>query len=131
MPVSSARPLAPGDGFLVGADLMSRNATCWWLRRSLGVTAAFNGNLLVRINRELGADFDLDGFSIAPLEPACLRIEMHLSATRPQYVRVPVARLEFAMKNARRSGRKAHTITDATISWRCSTGRLRASQAVD
>ena len=57
---SIRRALAPGDGLLLGADLVKPEAT---LRLAyddpLGVTAAFNRNLLVRINRELGADFDL------------------------------------------------------------------------
>ncbi len=55
--------LRPGDGLLLGADLKKDRAT---LERAYddptGVTAAFNRNVLARINRELGADFDLRNF---------------------------------------------------------------------
>ena len=54
-----------------------------------GVTAAFNRNLLVRINRELGADFDLDAFAHeARYAIGRGRIEMHLVARTPQRVHV-------------------------------------------
>jgi dimethylhistidine N-methyltransferase len=54
-----------------------------------GVTAAFNRNLLERANRELGADFDLDGFRHQARWSSDLnRIEMHLESLRPQTVRV-------------------------------------------
>jgi L-histidine N-alpha-methyltransferase len=54
-----------------------------------GVTAAFNRNLLVRINRELGADFDLDAFAHeARYDIDRGRIEMHLVARTAQSVRV-------------------------------------------
>jgi uncharacterized SAM-dependent methyltransferase len=62
------------------------------------VTAAFNRNLLVRINRELGADFDLEGFRHQAMWNAAeSRIEMHLAATRRQTVRVPAAGLSFEL----------------------------------
>lgn len=48
-----------------------------------GVTAAFNRNLLVRANRELGADFDIDAFAHRAMwNPRASRMEMHLEATR-------------------------------------------------
>ena len=48
-----------------------------------GVTAQFNGNLLRRINRELGADFDLDQFRHhAVYRPELGRVEMHLESLR-------------------------------------------------
>ncbi len=54
-----------------------------------GVTAAFNLNILVRINRELGADFELDQFAHrAWYDAANGRIEMHLISRRDQVVRV-------------------------------------------
>jgi L-histidine N-alpha-methyltransferase len=56
----------PGDGLLLGTDLKKDTAT---LERAYndptGVTAAFDKNLLARINRELGGGFDLDAFSFA------------------------------------------------------------------
>ncbi|HJW24479.1 MAG TPA: L-histidine N(alpha)-methyltransferase [Rhodocyclaceae bacterium] len=54
-----------------------------------GVTAAFNLNLLSRLNRELGSDFDLDGFRHeARYDPEHGRVEMHLVSRRPQTVRL-------------------------------------------
>lgn len=62
-----------------------------------GVTAAFNKNLLVRINRELGGDFDLDGFSHeARWNEAQGRVEMHLVSLRPQRVRIAGRSFGFA-----------------------------------
>ena len=62
-----------------------------------GVTAAFNKNLLVRINRELGADFDLDAFAHrAVWNPRDSRIEMHLESLRDQKVRVAGRSFAFA-----------------------------------
>src|SRR5690606_27985977 len=64
----------------------------------------FNLNLLERINRELGADFDLQGFSHRALyNEARGRIEMHLVSLRPQSVRVADRRFEF------RAGETIHT----------------------
>jgi L-histidine N-alpha-methyltransferase len=94
--------LAPGDGFLVGADLMKPERDLLLAYDDpLGVTAAFNRNLLVRINRELGGNFDLGGFAHhAVWNREASRIEMHLVSTRSQHVRVPAARISFVMKEA-------------------------------
>ena len=63
---------------------------------SRGVTAAFNSNLLTRLNRELGADFDLDGFEHdAIYDAAHARIEMRLVSRRAQAVTVDGAPLHF------------------------------------
>ncbi len=57
-----------------------------------GVTAAFNLNLLARINRELGADFDLRNSSIvAKINPEARSVEMHLVRKRRQTVNIPAA----------------------------------------
>ncbi len=59
---------------------------------SLGVTASFNLNLLARINRELGADFDLRAFGhLARYDESERRIEMHLVSRRRQEVSIPGA----------------------------------------
>ena len=51
----------PGDALLIGADLVKPERDLLLAYDDpLGVTAAFNKNLLVRLNRELGATFDLD-----------------------------------------------------------------------
>ena len=55
----------------------------------LGVTARFNRNLLVRINRELGADFQVEQFAhLAFYNAHDHRIEMHLVSRQPQWVHV-------------------------------------------
>jgi uncharacterized SAM-dependent methyltransferase len=69
-----------------------------------GVTAKFNLNLLARINRELGADFDLGAFEHhACYNGAEHRIEMHLASTRRQKVRVDGSTFSF------RAGETIHT----------------------
>jgi dimethylhistidine N-methyltransferase len=63
---------------------------------SRGVTAAFNRNVLVRMNRELGADFDVESFThYAFYEPVHSRIEMHLVSKRRQVVTVSGERFRF------------------------------------
>src|SRR5438874_13274720 len=65
---------------------------------SAGVTAAFNLNLLARINRELGADFDLSSFRHqARWNRVERRIEMHLGSMCRQTVHVPAASLRFML----------------------------------
>jgi dimethylhistidine N-methyltransferase len=90
--------LAPGDALLLGADLVKPERD---LRLAyddpLGVTAAFNRNLLVRINRELGGTFDLDAFAhVAVWNGAERRVEMHLESRRAQTVRIQDATVAFA-----------------------------------
>jgi dimethylhistidine N-methyltransferase len=87
--------LRGGDSLLLGADLIKPEADLILAYDDpLGVTAAFNRNLLVRMNRELGADFDLDGFSHRAIwNPDASRVEMHLVSERTQRVRIPASRL--------------------------------------
>lgn len=88
--------LSPGDGFLLGTDLLKPEGDLLVAYDDpLGVTAAFNRNLLVRMNRELEADFDVASFRHRAVWNAVdSRVEMHLVSTRPQRVRVPRAGLE-------------------------------------
>jgi dimethylhistidine N-methyltransferase len=88
--------LAPGDLLLLGADLVKPAADLILAYDDpLGVTAAFNKNLLVRINRELGGSFDLAAFDHRAAWNADLqRIEMHLVCRRPHVVTIPAARLD-------------------------------------
>lgn len=61
-----------------------------------GVTAAFNKNLLVRINRELGADFDVEAFTHeARWNASASRIEMHLKSRKAQTVTIAGTRFGF------------------------------------
>jgi dimethylhistidine N-methyltransferase len=82
--------LRPGDHVLVGFDLLKDLSI---LRAAYddaaGVTAAFNLNLLARINRELDADFDLDAFEhLATFDPVRPAMESWLRSRRRQRVRV-------------------------------------------
>jgi uncharacterized SAM-dependent methyltransferase len=64
----------------------------------LGVTAAFNRNLLVRINQELGGEIDIDAFAHRAVWNAqASRVEMHLVSRGAQRVRIPGAELDFQM----------------------------------
>lgn len=78
----------PGGGLLIGVDLKKDpRVLAAAYNDSAGVTAAFNLNLLSRINRELGADFELSRFShYAPYNPSEGRIEMHLVSLEHQMV---------------------------------------------
>jgi dimethylhistidine N-methyltransferase len=80
--------LASGDALLLGADLIKPERDLLLAYDDpLGVTAAFNRNLLVRLNRELGGTFDLDGFAhVAVWNAAARRVEMHLESRRAQTV---------------------------------------------
>jgi L-histidine N-alpha-methyltransferase len=89
--------LTDGDALLLGVDLVKpARELLLAYDDPLGVTRAFNKNLLVRANRELGANFDVDGFTHrAVWSPEHSRIEMHLVSARPQNVHVPAARLSL------------------------------------
>jgi L-histidine Nalpha-methyltransferase len=93
-----ARLCGPGGGFLVGVDLRKSTAVLESAYNdAAGVTAEFNLNLLARINRELGADFDLDGFEHrAVFDPRHSRIEMQLISRRRQAVRIDNITIRFA-----------------------------------
>ena len=100
-----AEQAGAGGAVLIGVDLKKEAET---LERAYddnaGVTAAFNLNLLVRINRELGADFSLDAFRHeARWNEAEGRVEMHLVAQKACMVRVGPERIAFE------SGESIHT----------------------
>ncbi|MGE0133110.1 MAG: L-histidine N(alpha)-methyltransferase [Blastocatellales bacterium] len=82
--------LRPGDGLLLGADLKkSHEALEAAYDDALGVTAAFNLNLLLRINREMDADFDLKRFKhIAFFNQDQSRIEIHLVSLARQTINI-------------------------------------------
>lgn len=82
--------LEPRDGFLLGADLKKDRATLELAYADpLGVTAAFNLNVLARINRELGGRFDLADFRHrASYNTALDRMEMFLVSKRRHTVRI-------------------------------------------
>jgi len=101
----AARILGPASRLIVGVDLVKDeqvlNAA---YNDAAGVTARFNLNVLIRINRELGGDFDLDAFAHrAFYNPARSRIEMHLQSLARQKVRVARRTIPF------RAGETIHT----------------------
>jgi L-histidine N-alpha-methyltransferase len=109
------RILFPGDALLLGTDLEKPLAQLLAAYDdSVGVTAAFNLNLLARINRELGANFDLAAFRHeARYNTEHQRVEMHLRSLRDQIVTIP------------RSGCSVSFLKDETI-WTESSHKYRA-----
>ncbi|MEO1365751.1 MAG: L-histidine N(alpha)-methyltransferase, partial [Acidobacteriota bacterium] len=90
--------VGPGGGLLIGVDLVKeRDILELAYDDPEGVTAAFNRNLLVHLNRELGSDFDPDRFAhVALWNGGAARIEMHLESRGEQTVRVGDRRFHLA-----------------------------------
>jgi dimethylhistidine N-methyltransferase len=88
----------PDGALLIGVDLKKDPAVLHSAYNdSAGITAAFNLNLLERINRELYSDFQLDGFQhYAFYNPRESRIEMHLISQRDQVVHINRQTISFA-----------------------------------
>ncbi len=82
--------MKPGDRLLLGADLVkSREKLLLAYDDPAGVTAAFNRNLLARINRELDGEFDLSHFAHeARWNERRSRVEMHLRSRVSQHIRI-------------------------------------------
>jgi L-histidine N-alpha-methyltransferase len=91
--------MGPEDRFLLGTDLLKDVAVLEAAYNdSEGVTAAFNLNVLRVINRELGADFDLDAFEhVARFDRDRSWVELSLRARAEQRVRIPGADLELTV----------------------------------
>jgi dimethylhistidine N-methyltransferase len=100
-----ARALAGGGALLIGVDLVKPVPVMEAAYDdALGVTAAFNLNLLRHLNRLLGADFDARGWRhVAFYDPDAMRIEMHLEARAATTVRWPGGQRQFA------AGERIHT----------------------
>jgi dimethylhistidine N-methyltransferase len=97
--LKQARKMAgPGGILLIGVDLKKDKASLdAAYSDAKGVTAQFNLNLLHRINRELGADFQVNRFRHkAFYDPLMSRIEMHLESQYSQFVHVAGRRFDFA-----------------------------------
>jgi dimethylhistidine N-methyltransferase len=99
--------LKPGDGLLLGVDLAKDEAALMAAYNdAAGVTAKFNRNLLVRLNRELGGDFDPEGFEHRAIWNGVeSRIEMHLESRTEQHAHM--AALDFEVEFA--PGESIHT----------------------
>jgi len=95
----------PESGLLIGVDLIKDTAQLEAAYDdALGVTAAFNRNLLLHINRLCGTDFELANWQhVGRFDVPLSRIEMHLQATREVTVRWPGGQRKFA------EGERIHT----------------------
>jgi dimethylhistidine N-methyltransferase len=102
---NAGRILGSGSVLIIGADLVKTSKILHAAYNdAAGVTAQFNLNLLARINRELGADFDLAAFAHqAFYNRERRRIEMHLVSTKRQRVNVCGEVIDF------RAGETIHT----------------------
>jgi dimethylhistidine N-methyltransferase len=113
---SVRRLLGPDAGLIIGADLVKEPATLVAAYDDAqGVTARFNKNLLARINRELGGDFDLDAFDhLAVWNAELQRMEMHLVSRADQIVNA--AGETFAFKEGERlHTENSHKFTPASF----------------
>ena len=101
------RHLVPGDKFLIGTDLRKAGSVLVpAYDDAQGVTARFNKNVLVRINREMGATFDVDRFEhVVRWNRAASRVELYLASVGAQTVSLGAvgAELHFA------PGQRIHT----------------------
>ncbi len=110
--------LRPGDAFLLGADYAkSPKILLPAYDDAQGVTAAFNKNILARLNRELDADFNLDAWRhVALWNRRCSRMEIYLESLLEQSAFLPALDLDVSF----RAGERIHTensykYTDAMI----------------
>ena len=107
--------LLPGDVLLLGTDLgpgkhKTEQTLLAAYNDASGTTAAFNRNVLTRLNRDLGTNFDSSKFRHKALwNPAESRIEMHLESLIPQRIRIPADSTEPAVTVAFRAGETIHT----------------------
>ena len=117
------RILGSGAHMIVGVDLVKDAGTLESAYDDAeGVTAAFNLNLLTRINRELGGGFDLDAFTHrAVFNPQASRIEMHLVARDAQDVAIGSDSFAFA------AGETIHT--ESSYKYTVETFRALAERA--
>ena len=122
-----ARQCGPGGGLLIGVDLRKERSV---LERAYddarGVTAAFDQNMLVRANRELGADFRLDRFRHEAIWDDRLgRVEMHLVSTAEQAVRLDGQLFRFAegesiwTESSYKYELREFALLAALAGWRC------------
>jgi dimethylhistidine N-methyltransferase len=99
--------MQPGDYLLLGTDLVKDASVLLpAYDDAQGVTARFNKNILARINRELGGNFDPNLFRhVTVWNPERSRIEMHLESTLDQTVKIKLIGLEVPFKK----GERIHT----------------------
>jgi dimethylhistidine N-methyltransferase len=123
--------LQSGDALLLGVDMVKDEPTLVAAYDDGdGVTADFNLNMLHRLNRELGADFDLASFRHRALwNAAQSRIEMHLESIREQCVRIAGAELDVRFAEGERiHTENSYKFTDATIRLLLGDGGFKPEQ---
>ncbi|RZJ25653.1 MAG: L-histidine N(alpha)-methyltransferase, partial [Brevundimonas sp.] len=137
--LTGARRLLGDDAlFVLGVDLVKDPAVLIAAYDDAqGVTAAFNRNLLVRANRELGADFDVEAFAhLAVWDAAASRMEMHLQATRPMTVTIAGRQIAFTggetihTENSRKFTEQSVRDLAAASGWRVADFREGPSPSV-
>jgi len=99
--------LADDDALLLGTDLVKAESILLpAYDDAQAITEQFNKNILCRLNRELGADFELDSFRhVACWSPEPSRMEIYLESLRPQIVAIPSLNLCARFAN----GERIHT----------------------
>ena len=102
-----ARRLSVGDHLLLGVDLVKeRDILLAAYDDEAGITAAFNKNVLTRINRALRGNFDPSAFQhVALWNEDASRIEMHLESTRPQSISIDAIDMTLSFSQ----GERIHT----------------------
>ncbi|MDB4927704.1 MAG: methyltransferase [Myxococcaceae bacterium] len=125
--------LSPGDALLLATDLEKPAAELLpAYDDALGVTAAFNRNLLVRLNREHGADFPIADFAHeARWNAPERRIEMHLVARRACEVRLLGAAVSFAAGESIWTESSHRFRVDELRAWADESGYTCAEQWTD
>ena len=101
------RSLRAGDALLLGTDFAkSLKVLLPAYNDAQGVTAAFNKNILARLNRELDADFNVDAFQhLAIWNKPCSRMEMHLESVCAQQAFLPMLDMDVTFA----AGERIHT----------------------
>lgn len=124
--------LRRGDALLLGTDMRKDEATLIAAYDdSLGVTAKFNKNLLARINRELGADFDLAKFRhLALWNSEESRIEIYLESEVEQTVSIPALKKQFSFARGERiHTENSHKYSQAGVQKMLAEARFRHEQS--
>ena len=123
----------PGAGLLIGIDLVKDARIIEAAYNDpQGVTAAFNRNLLGRINRELGADFQVGHFAHrAFFNHEHSRIEMHLVSTRPQTVAIDQTTITFTRGESIHTENSYKYTLDGFAALAAEAGWQRQAQWID
>ena len=127
---SMRETMGGADAALVGIDLDKDPAVIEAAYNdAAGVTAAFTLNLLHRLNRELGADFDVGGFAHrARYSTTRRRIETDLVSLRDQHATIDGRRFDFAAGDAIRV-EYSHKYTDGDFAAMCAEAGLQVARA--